>query len=124
MKFLPKLMETTPGHLYQERKNQRSTKSIIKKMKKAQFVKIITPQEEGKIHTDQTGRFPTTSSIGYKYILILYDQDRNSILAEPLKSKNQDDQLRAIKLLVKNMEEREINPGVHWLDNEAPKHLR
>ena len=67
------------------KENQRSTKSIIQKREKSQFVQIVTPQEEGKIYTYQTGRFPTTSSRGYKYILILYDQYSNSILAEPLK---------------------------------------
>ena len=41
-------MEIALGHLEQERKNQRSTKSIIRKREKAQFVKIITPQKEGK----------------------------------------------------------------------------
>ena len=59
-KYLPKSVETALGHLDQEGKNQRSTKSIIRKREKAQFVKNITPQEEEKIYTDQTGRFPTT----------------------------------------------------------------
>ena len=65
-KYLPKSVEKALGHLDQERKNQYSTKSIIRKREKAQFVKIITPQEEGKIYTDQTGRSPTKSSRGYK----------------------------------------------------------
>ena len=80
-------METALGYLDQERKNQCSKKSIIIKREKSQFVKTITPKEERKIYTDQTGGVPTTSSRGYKYILILYNQDRNSILAEPLKYK-------------------------------------
>ena len=57
------------------------------------------------------------------YILILYDQDSDSILAEPLKPKIQYEQLRAIQLLVKKMEERGLQPRVHWLYNEAPKNL-
>ena len=78
-KYLPKSVETALGHLDQERKNQLSTKSIIRKRENAQFVKIITPQEEGKIYTDQRGRLPTTSSRGYKYVIILYDKDSNNI---------------------------------------------
>ena len=92
------------GHLDQERKNQHSTKIMIRKREKTQFVKLVIPQEEGKIYTDQTGRFPTTSSRGYKYILVLYDPDISSILAEPLKLKSRDEQLRATQLLVKKLE--------------------
>jgi hypothetical protein len=40
----------------------------------------------GKIFTDQTGRFPITSSRGNKYVMICYDYDPNNIIAEPLKS--------------------------------------
>jgi hypothetical protein len=35
----------------------------------------------GHTYTDLTGHFPTTSSRGYKYILVLYDYDGNSIQA-------------------------------------------
>ena len=41
-----------------------------------------------KIYTDHTGRFPVTSSRGYKYITIAYEYDSNNILAEPIKIKN------------------------------------
>ena len=40
-----------------------------------------------KIYTEQIGRFPITSSRGYKYIMIAYDYDFNNILAEPIKSR-------------------------------------
>ena len=48
-KFLPNSVETALVYLDQERKNQRSKKSITRKQEKAQFIKIITPQEDGKI---------------------------------------------------------------------------
>ena len=60
----------------------------------------------------------------YKYIIMMYDQDGNSILAEPFKLKIQDEQLRVIQLLVKNLEERGLEPRLHWLDNGAQKNLR
>lgn len=41
----------------------------------------------GKIYTDQTGRFPTTSSLGQKYVMILYDYDSNAIMAKPTKNR-------------------------------------
>jgi hypothetical protein len=36
--------------------------------------------------TDQTGRFPITSSRGSKYIMVVYDYDSNAILTKPLTS--------------------------------------
>ena len=41
-------METALGHLYQERKNQRSTKSIIRKREKARFVKLSHHKKKEK----------------------------------------------------------------------------
>jgi hypothetical protein len=46
------------------------------------YVKAI--EATGQIYTDQAGRFPTTSSGGNKYVMILYDYDSNAILAKPL----------------------------------------
>jgi hypothetical protein len=40
----------------------------------------------GQIYTNQTGRFVQASSNGNNYLLILYDYDSNSILAEPIKT--------------------------------------
>ena len=40
-----------------------------------------------KTYTDQTGRFPVTSSRVYKYIIIVYEYNSNNILAEPIKSR-------------------------------------
>ena len=54
----------------------------------------------------------------------MYDQDSYSIHAESLKSRNQDEQLRAIQRLIKKLEERGLHPRVHWLDNETPKNLQ
>ena len=41
----------------------------------------------GEIYTDQTGRFPVTSSKGNKYSLVAYHFDSNTIHAEPLKTR-------------------------------------
>jgi hypothetical protein len=41
----------------------------------------------GKIHTDQTGRFPVVSSKGNKYIMVLYEYDGNAIIAEHIKNR-------------------------------------
>jgi hypothetical protein len=50
------------------------------------MVYVKAKEATGQIYTDQTGRFPITSSRGNKYIMILYNYESNDILAEPLKS--------------------------------------
>jgi hypothetical protein len=46
-----------------------------------------TVMDTNRIYTDLTGRFPTTSLSGNKYILIVYDYDSNSVLSAPMKKK-------------------------------------
>ncbi len=46
------------------------------------FIKIYNT---GKMHSDQTGCFPTTSSKGNQYIMVLVEVDGNYIDAEPMK---------------------------------------
>ena len=40
-----------------------------------------------RIATDQTGEFPVVSSQGNRYVFILYDYNRNTILEETTKSR-------------------------------------
>jgi hypothetical protein len=106
------------GHLDQVRKNKRSTKvkppepdddsnDVIPSPpsnygKRTQFVYaaiIQAPNESGQIYTNQTGCFPVTSRRGNKYIMILYDYDSNSILAEPMKSRTDDKIIRSYQAL-------------------------
>jgi len=49
----------------------------------------------GKIYTDQTGRFLVKHTRGNKYILVAYNYDSNTILAEPLKTRTGPDLLAA-----------------------------
>ena len=53
----------------------------------------------GLIHSDLTGRFPVTSSLGNQYILVVYDYDSNAILVDPLTSRTQAEQLQGFKKL-------------------------
>jgi hypothetical protein len=96
-KYLSKSTSTTKGHLNQQIQNARTTK--VKKPKvimtepyldqgiKTQYIYAATI-DAGQMYTDQTGRFPVVSSKGNTYIMILYDYDRNSILAQPIKLLN------------------------------------
>jgi hypothetical protein len=81
-KHFPTSMDIHKGHMDQTRKNVRSTKQIVKDAEPAPTQEIdnnpthftfATIEDMGKIYTDQTGRFPVTSSQGHKYILIRYD---------------------------------------------------
>ena len=57
-----------------------------KKMRDA-FIKIHNAAET--MHSDQTGRFPATSSRGNQYIIVLVEVDGKYIDAEPLKNRSE-----------------------------------
>jgi hypothetical protein len=78
----------------------------------------------GKVFSDQTGRFPQTSSRGNKYIMIFYYYDSSAILAEPLKSRSETELLRAFSKLHQYLTDRGLRPALHILDNECPKGLK
>ena len=64
---------------------QQSPPELLTERTHQLFLKVT--KYSSKIYTDQTGRFPITSSRGYKYIMIAYDYESNNILAEPIKSR-------------------------------------
>jgi hypothetical protein len=56
--------------------------------------------EANQIYTDLTGRFPTTSISGNKYILILYDYDSDIVLSAPKKNRGDKYMVHAFDLLI------------------------
>ena len=97
-KHYAKTIESAKGHMKADRKNVESTKHTMhhKMMTKLQQDKtskqvqqneyyVKTIDLTGKIYSDQTGRFPVTSSKGSKYIMIIYNHNSNAILARLLK---------------------------------------
>jgi hypothetical protein len=107
-KYLPKSLATAKGHLKASPKNLRSTSAISPTVSPAEASTVMTtptsPVESrvrthlvyakaveitGQIFSDQTGRFPVTSSRGNKYLMIVYDCDSAAILAEPLKNRSE-----------------------------------
>jgi hypothetical protein len=128
------------GHLNQVQKKQSSTKvkppqhnndsnNVIPSPpstngKCTQFVYAAIIQalnESGQIYTNQTGRFPVTSRGGNKYIMILYDYDSNSILAEPMKSRTDDEIIRSYQALHDRLIAASLKPRLQKLDNEASR---
>jgi hypothetical protein len=132
-KHLSKSTSTAKGPLNQQRQNARATK--IKDTKviftepdldhgvKTQFVYAATIYA-GQIYTDQTGRFPVVSSKGNKYIMILYDYDSNTILAQSIKDRTAPELLKAFQVMEHELVARGLTPKLMKLDNEASKLLK
>ena len=47
--------------------------------------------------TDATGPFPVVSSLGNKYVLVLYEYDSNYIMIEPIKDRKKATTVEAYK---------------------------
>jgi hypothetical protein len=61
------------------------------------FIKIYNT---GKMHSNQTGHFPTTSSKGNQYIMVLVEVDGNYYIdAEPMKNKSEGSIIKAYLIL-------------------------
>jgi hypothetical protein len=84
----------------------------------------VTALETNQIYSDLTGRFPTTSLSGNKYMLILYDYDSNSILSAPMKNRGDKEMVRAFDFLVQSLILRGLKPRLQRLYNEASLALR
>ena len=74
---------------------------------------------QNNIYTDQTGRFPVTSSIGNKYLMVASEADSNNIMAEPMKSRKASELTTVYAKIHKILTSRELNPKLHILDNEC-----
>jgi len=73
----------------------------------------------GKIFTDQTGRFISPSSTGNTQLFILYDYDSNSIHAEPIKNRTAAEILRAFKEVHSTLTKAGLRPKLQRMDNEC-----
>ena len=77
---------------------------------------MSTVYETHKIYTDQTGKFPMTSSWGNKFVLTLYVCYDNSILTAPLESRSVIHILETYTKQLEQLNYRGYRPRVHWLD--------
>ena len=78
----------------------------------------------GKMYTDQTWRFPITSTKSYKYILVAYHYDSNTIHAEPLKTQTLPELKSAYHKIHTLLTNRGLQPSLHIVDNECPNVLK
>jgi hypothetical protein len=141
-KHLRKSIATALSHLDQEHKNISSTKpktpstttptpqsdvqptSENPNERTHQVFPAIIDADTGQIYIDQTGKFPVTFSRGNKYVFVLYDCDSNAILVEPIKSRMQDELLRAYRKLTTHLRKRGLTPKLQRLDNECSQAMK
>ena len=129
-KYYPETTETPKGHLNQTRKNVRSTKILetsdatTLKGKKARDVGIHVYNVRETIFSDQTGKYPSRSQRGYKYIMVMVEIDSNAILVEPMKSRKDEEMIRAYDSLLARLRQAGSSPRKHVLDNEVSDHMK
>ena len=133
-KYYPETDEIPKGHMNQTRKNTRSTKSKrapletpkIKKLEGKKVRDIYTKVYEARntMFTDQTGQFPKWSQRGNKYIMVMVEIDSNAILVEPMKSRKDEEMIRAYTALLTRLKRAGIVPIKHILDNEVSEKMK
>jgi hypothetical protein len=88
--------------------------------KKMRDVYIQIHNASETMHTDQSGRFPATSSKGNQYIMVLVEVDNNHIDAEPMKNKSEGLIIKAYLILwTQLIASGTVRLTTHILDNEA-----
>ena len=72
------------------------------------------------MYTDQTGRFPATSTRGNQYIMVLVEVNGNYIDVEPMKNRKEGSIIKAYQTMWARLTASGIvKPLTHLLDNEA-----
>jgi hypothetical protein len=135
-KHLPPRLATTQGHLDQEFKNMRTTqvRSADEEITPGQepdniktndvMCSITTLKDVAKEYSDQTGKFPITSSRSHKYIFVFYHYDTHAIIGIPIKSRNTTDICAAWLQAFEICKAQGETPDIHILDNECSKDMK
>ena len=130
-KHLPKVDETVKGHLKQQRQNVRSTQTRSDELtpppttdSKTHNVFAALIDHRAEIFTDATGPFPVVSSLGNKYVFLLYDYDSNYIMVQPVKDKKKATTVAAFKKQLNILKRCGLKPKLQKLDNEASQVLK
>ena len=98
------------------------TPPIIEEKSNEVFIQIT--YMTGKIYTNQTDRFLITSNCGYKYLMVAYNYDSNTIHAECLKSGKCGELLEAYRKIHILLVSRGLKPKLHFLDNECAESFK
>ena len=132
-KNLEKLRNTLIGHIHMRRQEMKSniekSKDIDLEYKRKTNVVICTTVDPGttkesKFYSYLCGHFPTTSSIGNKYIYGMYVYDCNTILMTEIKNRSDKEIIWDFAEFTEDLKSIRINPGVQSMDNEASEALK
>jgi len=139
-KYFPESEETQQGHMESQRQNVRSTRRKNKLEPKEVEIKIEPGEgeEDAKknveeendimidvydtndtIYTDQAGKFPSVSSQGNRYQMILTHIDTNSIWVEATKNKTEGEMILARRRALLRMKACGIVPKHQVMDNKC-----
>jgi hypothetical protein len=137
-KYPPHSEATVMGHLDNKRKNIQSTKKTKAAPDDIDYEFPVQPADTTRtnlcylsasepkhlVYTDQTGRLPSASSAGNKYLLVAYDYDSNCILLRPIRNRQADTLTKAIADIHATLSRGGCKPQFHRLDNECSQELR
>ncbi len=133
-KYYPEIIKTAKGHLNQTRKNVRSTKAKTAPLetcdtsqlhgKKVRDIYTQTYMVHKTIFSDQTGQFLTHSQQGNKYIMVMVEIDSNAILVEPMKSRKDEEMIRAYNSLLLRLKRASIVPKKQVLNNKVSDNMK
>ncbi len=76
------------------------------------------------MYTNQTGQFPTKSSRGHQYIMVLIEIDSNAILVKAMKNRTTGEMIRAYQVLVDCLCSTGVTPKMHILDNKCSSEFK
>ena len=136
-KYFPESEETVKGHMNHQRQGVQSTKKIAVEHKivdtssetgkKEQdvYTKVIDVWDmKGPIYTDQTGKFPTKSRSGNRYVMVMVAVDSHAILVTPMKNRTDQEMRLAYLTLLKRVKSAGAQVLKHVLDNECSDKMR
>jgi hypothetical protein len=142
----PHTKATVKGHLNRRRKNLQSTKhkqqQPTQSMELDEWIPTIlegettsdscyvalidapTTKQTGKAYSDQTGRFPITSSSGNTQLFVLYHYDSNHIFLLAIKNKSQECLHAAYTNVHDQIKAAGLKLNFQIMDNECSKLLK
>jgi hypothetical protein len=82
------------------------------------------PDARGQIHSDQTGKFVIASSARNNYVLVVYNNNSNSILEKPMRSRTGPCMLTAFQVLHTRLVNAGLRTQLHQLDNKCTAALK
>ncbi len=74
--------------------------------------------------SNQTGQFPMHSQQGNKYIMVMVEINSNAILVGPMKSRKDEEMIRAYNALLLKLKRAGIVPKKHVLDNKVSENVK